>query len=415
MKKKEIIIIVLLIVFGFIYKAVEKGKIKFVDDFSQHNNEMRLVSEQYVEFPQAERIFPLINKISVANPAGEITVDKSADNQVHLLSFFRVYYADKGDVEKIREKARVLAGIENNELNISGDYLSPFPYKRLRIRLQLLVPDGVALDLNNHEGMVSIQRSGKNVFLRQEHGNVFLADIPSAVQVEIVYGNLQVKNIAGNVAIAAQQADILLENVAALRLKGRHGDYELKKIKNNVFIEHAYGEILLDDAQQAEIYGRHSRITARHIRNGITLTDTYENIVLENIVGDINLSSRSSKIEIRRAVAKNMVIDNSFADIMVEGCSGESLNVILKNGNFDFRNNPGIGRLNIEARHAKINLILGALADPLFNLKTIHGRISNDSPMALEIFAEKDESFANRNGQKPEIIVNNIYGDIYLK
>ena len=30
-------------------------------------------------------------------------------------------------------------------------------------------------------------------------------------------------------------------------------------------------------------------------------------------------------------------------------------------------------------------------------------------------FRENDESFANRSGQKPEIIINNIYGDIYLK
>jgi hypothetical protein len=33
----------------------------------------------------------------------------------------------------------------------------------------------------------------------------------------------------------------------------------------------------------------------------------------------------------------------------------------------------------------------------------------------MEIFAERDEQFANREGQKPEIIINNQYGDIHLK
>jgi hypothetical protein len=110
-----------------------------------------------------------------------------------------------------------------------------------------------------------------------------------------------------------------------------------------------------------------------------------------------------------------MVIENSFADIAIADYSGETLNVLLKNGNLDFQSKTIADRLNIESRYATINLTLGVLADPIFNIKTVHGRIYNNSPVALDIFQEKDESFANRNGQKPEIIINNIYGDIYFK
>lgn len=415
MKKKEIVIIVLLIVFGFIYNAVEKGKTKFIDDFSMYFNEKRLLSEQYLEFPQPENIFPLTAKILINNSAGEITINKSADNQIHLLSFFRIYFLNKGDVEKISRNARVNAKIENNELKISGEYVSAFPYKRLRIRLQVLVPEGVVLAISNHEGNVSIRNCGKNIFLQQDNGNVILADIPSSVQLEIWRGKLDVKNIAGNIAINAQQTDILLENVAALRLKGRHGDYLLKKIKSNVFIEHAYGDITLDDAEQVEIFGRHSKIVVRNIKNGINLTNSFQSISLENSNGDLNLSSRSSKVEIRNVKSKSMVIENSFADIGIADCSGEILNVLLKNGNLDFRGTIIADRLNIESQHAKINLDLGVLADPNFNIKTKHGRIYSNSLIVLDIFQENDESYANRIGQKPEIVINNIYGDIYLK
>jgi DUF4097 and DUF4098 domain-containing protein YvlB len=415
MKKKEVAIIVLLIVFGFIYNAVEKGKIKFMDDFSGYFNETRPVSENYLEFPQEEKIFPAVNKITIANRAGEIAIDRSADGQVHLLAFLRIYFLNKADVESIRQQARVLAENENGELKISGDYPTAFPYKRLRIRLQLLVPEGTVLAASNHEGNVSIRHGGKNIFLRQENGNVDLEDIPSSVQLEIRRGKLDVKNIAGIIAVDAQQTDIVLENVGALRLSGRHVDCTLKKISGSVYIEHAYGSITLDDAGQAEVFGRHSVITVRNIKNGVKLTNVFEKIVLENIAGDVNLSSRSSKIEIRHVSARNMVIENSFADIAVADYSGETLNIILKNGNLDFQSQGIAGRLNIESRYAKIDLALGVLADPVFNIKTIHGRIFNSSPVALEIFQEKDESFANRSGQKPEIVINSIYGDIYLK
>lgn len=414
MKKKEVFLIVLLIAFGFIYNAFEKGKIKFIDDFSGYFIETRPISEHYLEFPQEEKIFPALAKITMANPAGEITVDRSADGQVHLLAFLRVYFLNKADVERIKQNTRVLAKIENGELRISVDYPTAFPYKRLRIRLQLLVPEGTALAASNHEGNVSIRHVGKNIFLRQENGNVVLEDIPSSAQMEIRHGNLNVKNIAGNIAIDAQQTDIVLENVGALRLSGRHGDCMLKKIGGQVFIEHAFGKITLDDAGQAEVFGRHSAITVRNIKNGVKLTNAFESIVLENIVGDVHLSSRSSKIEIRHVNSRNMVLENSFADISVADYSGDSLNILLKNGNFDFQSKTISGRLNIESRYARIKLALGVMEDPVFNIKTIHGRIFNSSPVALDIFQEKDESFANRSGQKPEIVINNIYGDIYL-
>lgn len=415
MKKKEIVIVVLLIVFGFIYNAAQKGKIKFIDDFSGYLNERRLIGGQYAEFPQKGMIFPAPNKIIIDNPAGEIIIDKSADDQVHLLPSFRVYYLHKADVEAISRNALVHAEIENNELHVSGDYLSAFPYKRLRIRFELMVPEGVALSISNHEGNISIRHGGKDIFLKQENGNVFLEDIPSPVQIEIRGGNLDIKNIAGNVTIAAKQSDILLENASALRLQGKHGNYSLKKIKANVVIEHAYGDIFLDGAGQAEIFGRHSKLVVRNVENGVKLASTFQSIVIENIKGDVQLANRSGEIEIRHVNAKSMVIENSFADIAIADCAGENLNILLKNGNLDFMGANIADRLNIESRQANITLGLGVITDPTFSIKTNHGRIYNHSSVNLDIFQERDESFANRSGQKPEIIINNNYGDIHIK
>ncbi|MCX6557917.1 MAG: DUF4097 family beta strand repeat-containing protein [Candidatus Aminicenantes bacterium] len=417
MKKREIVIVVLLIVFGVVYNVVEKGRIRFAGDFSRYFDPMRLVSDRYSEFPQNEKIFPAPGKITIANPAGEITIDKSLDNQVHLFSFFRVYFQDKEDTfsKKIVQHARVLTQVENNELTVSADCRPEFPFNRLRVRLQLLVPAGVVLALDNREGIVSIRHCGKDIFLRQENGNVVLEDIPSAVKLELTHGNLHAKNIAGNVAIATRQSEIFLEDAAAVRLQARHADCELKKIAGPVWIEHAYGRITLDGAGQAEVYGRHSQIAARNIRNGLKLSNAFDGILLENIHGDVSVSGRSSKIEMRQVIAKNMVIENSFADTVIEGYSGETLNALIKNGNFALSSSTIAERLNVESSYARIDLLPGAWADPAFNLKTSHGRIYNQSSFSMELFQEKDESFANRSGQKPEVVINNVYGDIYLK
>ncbi len=415
MKKKEIVIVVLLIIFGFVYNAVRKGTIKFIDDFSEFLNEGLLVSGQYKAFPQKEMVFPAPHKITMDNPAGEIVIDKSADDQVHLMAFFRVYYLDQADVEKISRNALIHAENENGELNISADYVSAFPYKRLRTYFHVAIPEGVILSVRNQLGNTVVRQCGTDLFLKQKNGNLILKDIPSSVRIEIRRGNLDIKNIAGSVDIEASQGDILLENVAALHLQGRHGNYRLKKIKSSVSIEHAYGDVLLDGAGQAEIFGRHSKLVVRNIGNGLNLSNAFQTVFIENIKGHVYLTSRSSKMDVRHVQAKSMVIENSFADIAITDCAGETLNVLLKNGNLDFMGEKIADRINIESRQANLNLVLGKLTDPTFNIKTIHGRIYNHSSIALDIFQEKDENFANRSGQKPEIIINNKYGDIHIK
>jgi DUF4097 and DUF4098 domain-containing protein YvlB len=414
MKKKEIFIVLALIAFGFIYNAIEKGRFRFHNDLTYFSNEHDLVSEQYIEFPQREMAFPAPARIVVDNPAGEVNIEGSADGQVHLQPLFRVYSQDKADSGKVAGRAQIRARMDADELKIAVDYGAAFPYRQLRVHLKIQVPEGSALAIGNQDGNVSIRRGGADVVIRQERGNVFLENLPAAVQVELRAGNLIAKNIAGKVSVNIRNGDVNVDSASALQLNGKHGNFSLKKIKGEAFIDHAFGEVTLDGAGKAEILGRHSEITARHIENGALIKNTFAGMVVENCKGDIRLSGRSGQMKISGSDARKMVIENSFADIAISDCAGESLDVLLKNGNLDFQDSRFSERMNIESRQANIFLSLGELPDPTFNVRTMRGRIFNRSAIEMEIFEEKGEHFANRGGQKPEIIINNQYGDIHL-
>jgi hypothetical protein len=415
MKKRDVVIIFLLIAFGFFYQAIEKGKIRFMHDFSYYSDERKLMGSQFVEFAEKEKIFPAVSHIVVENPAGEITIHKSVDDQVHLLSFFRVYYSEKSDVNEIQNKTRIKTELQNNELKISGQYLSAFPYRRLRIHLQLTVPRGVTLSLANQEGDIVVRDTGKDLSLNQENGNLILENVPSGMQMVLKNGNANIKNIAGPVDISASRADVFLENVLSLRLQASHGDCSLAKIKNSATIDHAFGKLVVIDSAKVEITARQSNVFAKNINAGLTVSDKYENIVLENISGDIQISGRSSKIGLSHVLGRNVVIESSFADVSIADYSGDNLDILLKNGNLDLQVKKAANRINIESKNAELNLSFGPMPDPTFNLKARQGRIIADPAFDLEKFEENADSFANRVGQKPEILVNNTYGDIYLK
>ena len=110
-----------------------------------------------------------------------------------------------------------------------------------------------------------------------------------------------------------------------------------------------------------------------------------------------------------------MVIENSFADTRIVDFSGDNLDVLIHKGDLDLQVKNVTNRINIESQHAGLVLGFGVLADPTISLKTRQGHITADSPLSLDMYEENAESFLNRSGSKPEIHVNNVYGDIHIR
>lgn len=415
MKKREILLVIVLVVFGVVYRAVEKGKMQFVNNFSFYSDERRLKGSKFSEFPEKEKLFAAVDKVIIENPAGEISVTKSSDGQVHLVSFVRVYYTDKRIVDEIRKKVSVQADLKNGELKISSRSAADFPYQNLRILFQLLVPEGIELAVSNQEGDTIIRDTGRDVRIDQENGNLVLENIPSGLTLRVKNCNANIKSIAGHVEIYSSRSNIILEKADSLHFQGKHGDCSIKNVKSDVFLEHSYGKLVLDDVGKLEIGARYSRIVAKNVRNGAIITDKYENIFLENISGDVRVASRLSRMDLRKISGRNVVIENSFADTSMADFSGENLDMLITNGNLELQVKNVANRINIESQHAELALVFGVLTDPTFNIKTKQGHIYADSPLQLEKYEENAESFLNRTGMKPEILINNVYGDIHIK
>ena len=129
--------------------------------------------------------------------------------------------------------------------------------------------------------------------------------------------------------------------------------------------------------------------SAKNIQRGAVIANRFETTLLEDVSGDIRLTSRSGRIVLRRATAGNVVIENSFADIVLTDFSAANLDVLLKNGNLDLRVKNVTERINVEAEHAELDLVFAALADPTFNIKTRNGRIEAQPILGLETFRGK--------------------------
>jgi hypothetical protein len=415
MKKREIVLIIALVVFGLIYQAIEKGRVRFAKDFSFYTHERQLKGSRFSEFPAKELLFPGVSRVVIENPAGEVSVGRSADGQVHLASILRIYYSDKGSLDELRRRTEVKNDLVDGVLKISASYPEEFPYQRLRILFHLQVPPNVALSVSNHEGDVVIRDTGKDLQVAQENGYLVMENIPARSRLLLKNCVAKIKGLADHAEIMATHSNVTLADAVSLRLNGRHGEASIQGVKNDVVVEYAYGRLQVNGAGKLEITAQHSDISAKNIQRGAVVDNRFETTLLEDVSGDIRLSSRSGRIVLRRATAGKVVIENSFADVVLADFSATTLDVLLKNGNLDLSVKNVTERINVEAEHAELDLVFAALADPTFNIKTRNGRIEAQPLLGLENFEENEESFANRSGGRPEILIHDTYGTVRVK
>lgn len=411
MKRKEIFLVVVLVAFGLIYHAVEKGRMRFSKDFSFYANDRRPKGARFSEFPGRDLPFPEVSRIQIENPAGEVTVDRSGDGVVHLAAKVRVYHSDGESPDAAARSAEVRTDLDAGTLKVFVRAPSPFPYHRLRILMHLQVPADIPLTVSNREGNVIVRDTGSDLRVDLENGDLILENIPSRPQLLLKNGIAKMRGLPKGADLKAAHARAFIEDAASLNLDGRHGEFSLRNVSGDAVVDIAYGKLIVDGVDRLEIQARHVGITARNIRGGAVVTNKYETTLLEDVNGDIRASSRSGRIGIRRATG-SVVIENSYADIAIADLRGSSLDVLLKNGNLELSAAAVSDRVNVKARYAELDLSFAAMIDPTFSIKTIHGRISAAPRLGLEAFQEKEERFANRAGKKPDILIHNTYGNV---
>ena len=414
MKKKEIAIVVALIFFGWIYHTVEKIDFGFLNDLSFSMDGTRLWTDQYSEFVQKEMKFAAIQKIFFDNPAGGVKIQKATDDQVLILPSIRVYHDQKIEAEKLFRQIRIETKVENRELKISVQQTN-FPYHRVRIFFVLTVPENMQLDVRNQYGDVDIQGAGKNISVRENYGNAVIENIDSSVDVSCKYGNLQIKNIKGKSFLETRYTNIGAENIGGIEIDAKYGSSVIRDIRGPAKIRYNYGAMDLFGAESAEIYAKHTRLVAKNVKYESKIRNSYESVWLEALFGDIYLSTKNCKLNLLNCRSDSLVIENSFDNVNIQGFSGASIDISLQHGKIVLDFVEVKEKINLDCRYGNIILAIPFSCTPSFNLKTKYGEIIHPSDMEISISQEGIEKFVNFVGNKPEIMINNVYGNIELK
>jgi hypothetical protein len=378
MRRKEIFLIVILILFGLLYHLYKTGE---EDVFISCSNGSRnlLDKEHLHEFAGIKSVYDNIRVLEIENPAGNIQIGRSNGSQVEVKWIKQIYHRNENRVAGIREEIDVRPSQINGRLKFEAISKGAFPYRRARIVFNVLIPEGVELQLMNRYGDIDIEKTEKNVTIDNKYGNIMAKDIG-----------------------------------AEMRIRHGYGQVVLERIKGSLIVVSKYSTVKISDTQALEIEGRHTRMQLFGIKRGIRLTNTHDSIELSDVKGDVDLNARHCRIKLLNIDSRYLIVKNSYNNVNIENLWAREADFVVSHGNLNIEFFEVEDQVNIRGKHSDILLNYTQNLNPSFNINLTYGKIINTTSLKLEgVKGKYKQEFAGQAG-KPEIIINNKYGNVKL-
>jgi hypothetical protein len=418
MKKRDILIAIIVIVFGITYNAVRSGDIRFYSGCSVDSRE--LLDRKYpVTFPQKELQYDVgnVKKLIINNPAGDIEVARSTDGSFRVKTVITVYQKNKKQAGLIAQSVRVTSRIEAGNIAMIGiEHDKRDFYRRVRVQFKCLIPENLQLNITNRFGNVDVNDAGRDVTIDQRYGSLFLKNIDSPISVTSHDGRVRLYEITGHVQLHSNQSRVKIRNVHSIDARCLHANIFINDVKEEtVFSSLGYSRIEIESAGRVNIEGKQTRVKLKGIKNGVEIKNSHAPIYLENINGNVNIDAKDCRLGISHAASDLIIIKDSYSYVDLENVSGRNVEVEMNNGELRMLFNNIEETLKIDTRETDVTLNYPESVKPAFHINLTNGNIINRTSVQLPVEEEREKHYLTTEDGKPVITIDSRYGDVLLK
>ncbi len=215
MKKKEIFLVIVLVLMGFIHLAIKKGI--FVSGFIDKISDKKIALTE-PDFPNKysgeEKTFKDIRTVTLENAGGSIVISSSDSEDVYLTTELTVYSKDTDKAEQIQKAVSLFEEINDGNLYLSSYKASNLPLDMVRVKYILKVPDSVSVELSNYLGDVIIHSTGAKINSDNSKGNTTVSGCDDTdISVANKKGEIIVQDVKGRVYIYGWHSPVLAKDI----------------------------------------------------------------------------------------------------------------------------------------------------------------------------------------------------------
>lgn len=236
--------------------------------------------------------------LAIRNRWGDVRLHAAPDGRMHMTARVRVWASTADAAEQTAETLRIAPRRSGPTVFLDVPRSEGV---RVRADLEIAVPQGVAVTLNEARGDLRSAGLGGPLRVEIAAGDVLVTEHDGPVDIDVKSGDLTFRRIAGDAQVDVKSGDVVAADVRG-RLGGRvlHGDVEVD----------GSGPVRLDVIN--------GDVTLRRISGDIMVETKSGDIEAEGIEGaSVRARAISGDVAVRGAVQGALEIDTVSGDIHV--------------------------------------------------------------------------------------------------
>jgi len=286
-----------------------------------------ITGNSYTYDQHQELMVPNGSEFDIVNYFGNVDVKASQSERVVLDVKKTIRATDKNEADRLERDFTFSIMNEGSKYRIAssrdgGIGGAAAPRQRFKSSLAIELPKKATVHIDNRNGRISIQDLSGNEDIANRYGDIEIRNINGEVKIDNRNGSITVEGIASNVVLTNRYANTTVKDIEGnLEIDARNGSVDVSGVKGNATITNAYAPINVENVKgELTINGHNNSIDVQHVDGDVNANSSYQNVNIRDPRAGVRVSGRNGDLTVafEKPPEKDVVISSRYGTVTLD-------------------------------------------------------------------------------------------------
>jgi DUF4097 and DUF4098 domain-containing protein YvlB len=371
MKFREILLVAVLVLAGFVVFQVKTGRWNLDGDWVWFDD-LGIGGQEAAAEEQRTIAAPLPPALEIMNSHGSVEVRGGDQDFVQLTFKKSVWRRKKEDAESLAAQVKYTMTATTDRLVLATNRTELTQAHNIETSFILTVPKTMVVNVTNSYGTVRVE-SVRQATVRNRHGELYASNVTGPCDLETSYDDVEAEGIQGACQIVNSHGDVRAGSItgdlsvetsyARIRIDGVGGkadlrspntDVEVLRVKGPVTVDASYEKVVLGNVGPAKVIGHNMEVVANTVHGDLEVHTSYDPVRAEGVEGQFIVDAHNATVTGKGIDGPSISIKTSYENVSLTNFSGAAT-VINHNGQVTLQPRDLKGPIDVRNEYGDID------------------------------------------------------------